>query len=221
MGFVLNETQDSTNYTHGSCGDSESDVSTASGVITPLLDDRNQSSEPFNSSTIERVRAKYAAIRASSARGEQIVIEIEREYAAELDTYVGLIDQTLNEMRNGQRSDWSDGELSTICIRLPIMLYRLGTGVDRAALETDVAKAMIESVRAQRYIEAPGKTIPDKKAHAELAAMDEATVVDLARHVHARLKHRVESAQLLFDAIRKLMTQRQTDKEVFAREQRR
>lgn len=217
MEFVLNETQDSTDFTRSSCGDTESDASMESGRITRQREEENQNNALFNSSTIERVREKYAAIRAASFRGEQIVIEIEREYALSLDTYVGLIDTTIDDMRDGKRNDWSDSELGAICIRLPVMLYRLGTGVDRAALEMDVAKAMIESVRAQRYIEAPGKTIPDKKAHAELAAMDEATVVDLARHVHARLKHRVEMGQLLFDGVRKIYSQRQIDKQVFGR----
>ncbi len=163
----------------------------------------------------------YASVRESSMRAEQIVDEIVNRYAGDLNEFVVNAEAYLNTVRDSASQQFDDGTLQRMVLRLPILLFRVCEGLDRAAMDSDVAKAAVEIVRAQHYLELTEGTIPERKAYADLKTADETAVVDLTKHVHNRLKNKIEHANALFDAIRKVMSARDTDKTVFGREQRR
>lgn len=89
--------------------------------------------------------------------------------------------------------------------------------VDRSAIESDIAKAAVKSVYAQEYLGTTG-TIPERNALAELRTAEETLIVDLSKHVHARLKSKFDVADKMFDGIRKVLTSRDNDKLVFRKD---
>jgi hypothetical protein len=119
-----------------------------------------------------------------------------------------------------ERKEFNDKTLNSLVLRLPILMYRMSDAIDRSAIESDIAKALVKNVRARHYQSASG-TIPDKEAAAELATQDESAVVDLTRHVYNRLKGKMERADALFDGVRKVITARTTEKTVFGKDKQR
>jgi hypothetical protein len=184
---------------------------------SPSPNDQEQSALS-NDEIVKRVRAKYALVRSTSKRGSDIVDEIVRGYSDDLDTFFETFDQYLDSIKNGERDDYSDNDLQRMVGRIPILLYRLSEMVDVASIESDVAKAMRDNVVARNYITAPGKTIPEKQSYANVMTADETAVVDLAKHVYFRLKQKLEHGNMLFDAVRKIMTNRENDKSVFGKD---
>ena len=164
---------------------------------------------------------KYALVRTSAGRAEEVIDVIVQRYANDLDEFVSNAETYLNAVRDSDTQSFDDGTLQRMVMRLPILLYRVCEGLDRASIDSDVSKAAVEAVRSQNYLDAPEGTIPERKAYADLKTLDESAIVDLTKHVHSRLKGKIEAANSLFDAIRKVMSARDTDKGVFGREQRR
>lgn len=164
---------------------------------------------------------KITELAQHGKRAEVIVKAVVDKYAAELDQFIEAAESYLNEIRDGKRSGFADDDLQRMCLRLPVLLYRVSDGLDRASIESDLAKAAVEAVRAQHYLNAPDGTIPERKAYADLKTAEDAAVVDLTKHVHARLKSKIEFGNALFDAIRKVMSARDTDKTTFGKEMKR
>jgi hypothetical protein len=165
----------------------------------------------------ETVRTHYDAVRAASVNADILVAKVVQEFAGPLNEFIDNCETYLNEIRDGVRPDFDNSTLERMAMRLPILLYRLSDGVDRSAIESTVAKAAVDIVFDTNYLKAVG-TIPERKAIAALQTTDETQVVELTKHVYNRLKAKIEHANSLFDAIRKVMTSRDTDKNVFRRE---
>lgn len=159
----------------------------------------------------------YAEVRKSAQKAEEIVQVVVQRYAGDLDEFVNNAETYLNKVRDSESQQFDFGSLERMCIRLPILLYRVCEGLDRSAMDSDVAKAAVELVKAQNYLAAPEGTIPEKKSWAELKTADEAAVVDLTKHVHARLKNKIEYATALFDGVRKVMSAHESEKQIFGR----
>lgn len=164
---------------------------------------------PFRKERLGILRLKYSDVRVLSHTAESIVKEVVSEHAKELDEFIVAVEAILERIRK-DHGVVTNQELQRIVLRLPIIMYRLVDGVDRAAIESDIAKAASKLVYAEQYGKTTG-TIPERQATAELRTADENAIVDLAKHVHARLKTRMEVADSLFDAVRKVMTSRDAE----------
>jgi hypothetical protein len=211
-------TVDSTKSKLGSSGSTDAESKT---------DQSNQSNGAASKGAVNRydllntnqkaIENAYAQIRKTAKTAESIVDKIVREYGEQLDVYVSNVEARLDDIRDGRIKQFSDNDLQQIVLRLPILMYRLGDMLDLSAIESDISKAALQNLNAQNYLDAPGRTVPEKKAHAELQTQAEASVVDLSRHVYQRLKNKIENASALFDAVRKIITMRDTERTVFGR----
>lgn len=165
---------------------------------------------------VDRARGIYGRIREVANGAEQLINEIVLDYSKQLDDFVDTVERMLEEIRSGDRKDFDDKTLHRLVMRLPILMYRMVEIVDRSAIESDVAKAAAKLTYSQHYVKAEG-TIPERESIARLLTADEEQVVDLSRHVHTRLKGKLDKAEALFDAVRKIVTSRDNDKNVFGR----
>jgi hypothetical protein len=172
---------------------------------------------PLRPERVGSVRRKYDDVRTLSRTAESIVDEVVEEYSGQLDEFVSGVEAVLDDWRDNPRNEVADRELQRMVLRLPVIMYRLSSLIDRAAIESDVAKSATKIVYAQHYAETEG-TIPDREAKATLATAEETVIVDLARHVHLKLKAKFEVANALFDGVRKVMTARDTEKQTFRKE---
>ena len=175
--------------------------------------------ERFGDQYEPRMRQAYDVVRTLSAKGEAIVSEVVHSHSRPLDTFVDNVDAMLEDIRN-HGAKFSDEELHRLTIRLPVLMYRLTDIIGKAGLESDVAKAITKNLQAVHYLRSTAKTIPAKRAHAELLTAENEDAVELAKHVHQRLKAKMDTADKLFDGIRKVLTSRDGDKAVFGRESR-
>jgi hypothetical protein len=191
--------------------DTDSPLPPESSSTSPL-----QGAGPLHPARVNALKQKYSAIKASTRVAEQIVREVCEEYTNDLDTFVEQVEEAMEKARN-TNDDIPDRWLSRMVLRLPILMYRISSLVDRAAIETEIAKAAKESVYAQAYLRSTG-TIPERENEAKLYTADESAVVDLTKHVYMRLKSKLEHADALFDGIRKVMSGRDTDKNVFRKD---
>jgi hypothetical protein len=163
------------------------------------------------------LKSRYSEVRALARKAERIVDEVVDEYAGQLDEFISAVEEMLDDIRDGRVKDLDEPTLHRMTLRLPTILYRLTSMVDRSAIESDIAKAAVKSVYAQEYLGTTG-TIPERNALAELRTAEETLIVDLSKHVHARLKSKFDVADKMFDGIRKVLTSRDNDKLVFRKD---
>jgi len=176
-------------------------------------------SERFGAQYEPRMRLAYRDIRKLAEKASNIVQAVVLQHSETLDKFVDSVDTMLERLRV-HNEKFSDDELQRLIIRLPILMYRLSDLLETAAIESDIAKAVTKNLQAIHYLQSDAKTIPAKRAHAELLTAEQEDVVELTKHVYRKLKDKLEMADKLFDALRKVQTSRDGDKAVFGRENR-
>ena len=219
----METTEGPINLSHSSCTDTEQTLqpeSTSTQVVNQLDGVVQKSYVQLRKTSLESVRETYDSIRKLSAVADRIIGEIVETYAKDLDEYVSFINRTLDDIRDSRRKDFSDMDLQRAVLRLPTIMYKLSDALDSAALESDVAKAVLESIKSVNYLNAPEGTIPEKRAYAAIQTANEEDVVQLTKHVYQRLRNRLEHADKLFDGVRKVITMRDTHKSVFGKSER-
>lgn len=165
-----------------------------------------------------QLQERYNEVRRLSLKADTIVMQVVAAHSDTLDRFVDGIDSMLERIQTGEQ--FEDKELWRMVIRLPVLMYRLTEVMDKAAIESDIAKAVSKNTTAVHYLQSTAKTIPAKKAEADILTAEDDDVVELTKHVYQRLRHKLDMAEKLFDAIRKVMTGRDMEKSVFGKENR-
>jgi len=207
-----------TNFLATSSGNTEMQ-SNSELVSTDNLPGAAKAIERFGEQYEPRMRGAYRDIRKLAAKASGIVQEVVSRHSETLDKFVDNVDSMLERIRE-HNEKFSDDELQRLIIRLPILMYRLSDLLETAAIESDIAKAVTKNLQAIHYLQSDAKTIPAKRAHAELLTAEQEDVVELTKHVYRKLKDKLEMADKLFDALRKVQSSRDSDKMVFGRENR-
>jgi hypothetical protein len=169
-----------------------------------------------NETRLEVLRKRYDDIRALAGRASMLVADIADAYTKDLDEFVERVNEFLEGSRETSR-EIADSALRRMVLKLPILLYRAAEILDKAAIESSVAKAANTHVYSTYYLDTDG-TIPEKEAFAKLKAVEVGLIVDLARHVYNRVKGKIDAAIHLQDGVKKVMTSKDTDKNTFRRD---
>jgi hypothetical protein len=162
-----------------------------------------------------RVMSTYEAVCQTAAVASDLADRVSGQFTSDLDDFVARVDEYLDSNREG----WSDYELQRMVVRLPVLLYRLSEGISRSALESEIAKALLDRMYAEKLLLADGRTAAERKAHAELQLQAEASVVNITKIVYQKLKAKTDHAVALYEGIKKIMVARDTEHHVFGMEQ--
>ncbi len=173
----------------------------------------------FGENYEKQLQERYSSVRRLSLKADTIVAQVVAAHSDALDKFVDNVEMLEQRMREGT-VQFEDKALWGLNLRLPILMYRLTELMDKAAIESDIAKAVVKNTSAVHYLQSTAKTIPAKQAEADLMTAEDEDVVELTKHVYQRLKHKMDMADKLFDAIRKVITARDQDKATFGKENR-
>jgi hypothetical protein len=157
-----------------------------------------------------RMAAAYQRVSTVAEAVDQLVEHVVQQEAGTLDALVRRVEKYLDES-----DQIEDFELSRLALRIPVLLYRLSEGTTRASLAAEVAKLVVERAKAEALVVAEGKTAADRASWASLHTESESIAATAAKHVEKKLKIKVEAARDLYEGVKKIMTSRDRDKEVF------
>lgn len=156
---------------------------------------------------------------------EQIVDDLVAQASAELDEFVMTVKQYLDELKHesqeaGTIADYSDHILELQCLKLPVLMYFAADQMESWALYSDIARAEyqeIYDIAAKRVAEQGGRNSDMDIAGREAAQVQD-WVKTVKTRVYNKLKTRLKYADELFNGLRKVMSKRITDLEVFRKE---
>lgn len=150
------------------------------------------------------VKATENRIEKNASKIDEVVKRLVDSYAKQLDEYVKICAEIINDKVNPP----TDEELDDMCMTLPCYLYFLGEGQEALGLREDVAKAIKMELYNNTYEQAVG-TIADKTATAELASQHEYIVHSCYQRAYKQLKLRYEIGLELLNSIKKVIGRRQ------------
>lgn len=142
-----------------------------------------------------------------SAEIEAAISRITKEYCADLDEYVDIIDRTLRDEDNPV----TDDELDKFALNLSTLIYYTSVGAERLSVKDDVSRSVYkEAYNTARTLIDKG-TVADKNTQAELDTMEEHISNIIYNKSYKIVKAKVESAQELLGSVKKVMSRRMNE----------
>lgn len=166
---------------------------------------------------VERVRTALSNVEEQSVLVKQITEEVVARHSRELDEFVRNVKNILDRIKRGEVSEISDRALELNSIKLPVLMYFAANGLEQLGCESDVAKARrIEAYNAM-LMEVQG-TIPHRQAIAESRTYYEMLTETIYVRAFKQLKGKIEMADKLFSALKKVLSKRMLELELARRE---
>ncbi|MGH7757499.1 MAG: hypothetical protein ACREM8_14605 [Vulcanimicrobiaceae bacterium] len=129
------------------------------------------------------------------------------EHCGELDAYIAQV---------GSVSALADDDLRRIAVRLPTMLYALTSLLVDSTIYSDVARAVGEYAWHQHYAACAEKAHTKCAAYADGQADPRAEIA--AKAILVGVRARLDAAIAVQDGVKKVISARDMDRQVFRRE---
>lgn len=159
-----------------------------------------------------KVRTLKHDIETSSITMTKIVDQLTKKYCKDLDNAVFEIQNLLKN-----KDDLHIEDINYYIAYLPILLYYAGTGLEHLGIEGDTAKAVRQETFNEVYLEVEEKTVQAKTSAAQQASVSEQLIENAFARAYRQVKNRIEVANTLHSALKKVLQWRMTELEVTSR----
>ena len=143
-------------------------------------------------------------IESNAGALDRIVDEIITPYCRDLDKYVRFIKDCLKDGESPPTNE----ELDDFCMNLSTYIYFAGGTCEYLGIRDDIAKAVYKEMYHTARANQSSGTVADKDSLAELASQEEYIVSAAYNRAYKIMKSKVDNAQELLSACKKVLTRR-------------
>ena len=152
-----------------------------------------------------------------SSIAEAVYEKILKNYMEELDEVVEGIEKIVKDIEKGNLERYSNEDLERVALKIPTLMYKIGGDLERMGLRIDVAEALKDYKFNEIITDGTG-TVADKKAQAENQTLYDKIIEDIYKRVYKQIDRRLRYIDDLYNSVKKVMTLRIKELEVFRRE---
>lgn len=163
------------------------------------------------------MQTSMSTVEEQSTIVKTIVDEVVGRYSADLDEFVTNIKNLLDRIKSGAVVNISDRSLEISTIKLPVLMYFSAEGLERLGCDSDVAKAKRIEEYNNILLNSEG-TIPHRQAIAESGSFYFNMVDSVYSRAYKQLKGKVETADKIFSALKKVLSKRMLELDISSRE---
>lgn len=164
----------------------------------------------YDNVNLEKLSTIKLHIENNSKTIDDIVQNILEPYVKDLDDYVMFIKDCLNDGQNPP----TDVELDDFCLNLSTYIYFAGALCEKLGIRDDISKAVWKEMYHSTRNDTDRGTVADKDSIAELASQQEQLVNICYNRAYKICKSKVENAQELLQACKKVLSRRLTEMEL-------
>lgn len=166
---------------------------------------------------IGRLRELLSEVKDDNRDTQKIMDDIVDYYAKDLDELVERVGKIVRNIREGHIDEYSDDELELDIIEISAQMYSASRELAKLGGESDLAKHK----RAERFNDVLSRvsgTAAEKKAKAEKMVMEESVLEDIYKRAYDQLKIKLEKADAVYAALKKVYGKRTLELDVFRKE---
>lgn len=158
----------------------------------------------------EKVNEIKGRVETDSALMDDVVNGIIQPYVKDLDNYVLFIKDILKDGENPP----TNAELDDFSLNLATYIYFAGGMCEQLGIRDDISKAVYKEMYHSQRASIDKGTISDKDSLAELASQQEYLVSVCYNRAYKTVKSKVENAQELLSAVKKVIGRRMQEMEL-------
>lgn len=148
---------------------------------------------------------------------ERVYENAVKNYMEELDAVIEEMESIIADIESGEITSYANEDLERITLKIPILMYRIGSDLERVGVRLDVTEAIKIHRQNDSLLKATG-TVPEKKAKSENEVIYEQVLEDIYRRVYKQIDRRLDYIDNLYNSIKKVISLRIAELEVFRRE---
>lgn len=161
----------------------------------------------FDDKEVEKIRKQ---VEENSELIDDVVNTILEPYTKDLDEYVAQIDSVLTS----KHAPITDEELDEACLNLATCIYSASAMCEKLGIRDDISRALYKETYNRKRQEQDKGTVDDKNTKAELASRQEQLVNICYSRAYKSCKAKVENAQELLQACKKVLSRRLAEAEL-------
>lgn len=158
----------------------------------------------------EKVNEIKGRVETDSALMDDVVNGIIQPYVKDLDNYVLFIKDILKDGENPP----TNAELDDFSLNLATYIYFAGGMCEQLGIRDDISRAVYKEMYHSQRASIDKGTISDKDSLAELASQQEYLVSVCYTRAYRTVKSKVENAQELLSAVKKVLSSRMQEQEL-------
>lgn len=163
--------------------------------------------DSYDKDAVAEIRRR---VENNSSQLDGVVNDIISPYCRDLDRYVAFIKDCLKDGENPP----TDAELDDWVLNLGTYIYFAGGMCEQLGIRDDIAKAIYKEMYHSARAAQDKGTVADKDSLAELAAQQEQLTSVCFTRAYKAVKSKVENAQELLSAVKKVQSRRVTEMEL-------
>ncbi len=164
----------------------------------------------YNKIEPEKVNKIKEKVEIDSELMDDVVNGIIQPYVKDLDNYVLFIKEVLKDGENPP----TNAELDDFSLNLATYIYFAGGMCEQLGIRDDISKAVYKEMYHSQRSAIDKGTISDKDSLAELASQQEYLVSVCYTRAYKTVKSKVENAQELLSAVKKVLSRRMQEQEL-------
>lgn len=133
-----------------------------------------------------------------------------------VERYGGALDNLVREIKTliNNKDDLTIEQLNYYIAEIPIMLYGISNEINDLGVCADLSKTQRRSKYNATMLASTEGTVSQRTAHAQTSVEEEQLMEDIYSRAYKKLQHRMEQAESLHNALKKILNYRISELEV-------
>jgi len=164
---------------------------------------------------VEEIVKRLSRVNENGLKLDAVVNAVVSELTKDLDEFVASIYKMISD----KSVDVPDVDIEYAILQLPCHMYFLSSKMEDLGLREDIARGL-ERERYNEIFQATEGRVSDKEGAAEVGSQREALVTAVNSRAYRKVKAKLEYASATLESLKKVLTNRISDKELTKRDTR-
>ena len=160
----------------------------------------------------DKILKKISRVDENGQKLDAIVNQVVSNYCAELDKFI----ERIYSLVSNKSIDVPDVDIEYMILQLPCLMYFASNKLEQLGLREDIARGAEKEKYNNILLSTEGKVL-EKESAAEMGCQEEALITAINSRAYRKIKSRLEYASATLESLKKVLTNRISDKELSGR----
>lgn len=160
----------------------------------------------------EKILKKMERVDDNGQKLDVIVNQVVNSYCSELDEFINKI----YSLVSNKSLDVPDVDIEYMILQLPCLMYFASNKLEQLGLREDIARGVEKEKYNDILLKTDGKVL-EKESAAEMGCQEETLITAINSRAYRKIKSRLEYASATLESLKKVLTNRISDKELSGR----
>lgn len=160
----------------------------------------------------EKILKKMERVDDNGQKLDVIVNQVVNSYCSELDEFINKI----YSLVSNKSLDVPDVDIEYMILQLPCLMYFASNKLEQLGLREDIARGVEKEKYNDILLKTDGKVL-EKESAAEMGCQEETLITAINSRAYRKIKSRLEHASATLESLKKVLTNRISDKELSGR----